>query len=36
MLAVYEKQYVNCYSTALGQQIMSTLIEVIQGPCTQN
>lgn len=36
MLAVYEKQYVNCYSCALGMQLIATLIEVVQGPCKEN
>jgi hypothetical protein len=33
MFAIYVKSYVNCYSTQLGNQIIETLIELIQGPC---
>ena len=29
MLGVYEKQYVNCYSSELGYQMIDTLIELI-------
>ena len=36
MLAMYEKQYINCYSCALGMQLIDTLIEVVQGPCKEN
>lgn len=36
MLAIYEKQYINCFSCELGMQIIDTLIEVIQGPCKLN
>jgi len=36
MLAIFEKQYVNCYSCLMGQQIIDTLIEVVQGPCKLN
>jgi hypothetical protein len=36
MLAVYEKQFVNCYSCPLGMQLMDTLVEVVQGPCKEN
>lgn len=36
MLGMYEKQFVNCYSCALGDQLIGTLIEVVQGPCQMN
>ena len=36
MLAMYEKQYINCYSCSLGMQLIDTLIEVVQGPCKMN
>lgn len=36
MLAIYEKQYINCYSCHLGMQLIDTLIEVVQGPCKLN
>jgi len=36
MLAMYEKQYINCYSCTLGMQLIDTLIEVVQGPCKMN
>jgi hypothetical protein len=36
MLAMYEKQFINCYSCALGLQLIETLIEVVQGPCKLN
>jgi len=36
MLAIYEKQFINCYSCNLGMQMIDTLIEVIQGPCKLN
>lgn len=36
MLAAYEKQYINCQTCDLGQQLIDTLIEVIQGPCKEN
>jgi inositol 1,4,5-triphosphate receptor type 3 len=36
MLGVFEKQYVNCYSCDMGNQMIDTLIELIQGPCKEN
>ena len=36
MLAIYEKQFINCYSCNLGMQLIDTLIEAIQGPCKMN
>ncbi len=36
MLGIYEKSYVNCYSCQLGNQIIDTLTELIQGPCKEN
>ena len=36
MLGVFEKQYINCYSCQLTQQMIETLKEVIQGPCKEN
>ena len=36
MLAMYEKQYINCNSCQLGMQLINTLIEVVQGPCKLN
>ena len=36
MMAIYEKQFINCYTCGLGMQLMETLIEVVQGPCKMN
>ena len=36
IFTVYVKSYVNKYSTDLGNQIIETLIEFIQGPCCAN
>lgn len=36
MLGAYENEYVNCYSSNLGNQMMDTLTEFIQGPCKEN
>lgn len=36
MMAMYEKQFINCYSCNLGMQLIDTLIEFVQGPCKQN
>jgi len=33
MLAIFEKQYINCYTCSLGMQLIETLIEMVQGPC---
>lgn len=36
MFTIYVKSYVNCYSTNLGNQIIESLIEFIQGPCRES
>jgi len=36
MMAMYEKQYLNCYTTNFGLQLIDTLIEAVQGPCKLN
>ena len=36
MLGVYVKNYVNCYSTVLGNQLIEALVEFVQGPCRAN
>lgn len=36
MMAMYEKQFINCYSCNLGMQLIDTLIEFVQGPCKEN
>lgn len=36
IFTVYVKSYVNCYSTNLGNQIIETLVEFIQGPCRKS
>jgi hypothetical protein len=33
IMSIYVKSYVNCYSTTLGNQIIESLVEFIQGPC---
>jgi len=36
MFGIYEKSFVNRYSTELGQLIIESLTELIQGPCKDN
>ena len=36
MLGIYVKNFVNCYSTDLGNMLIEALIELVQGPCRQN
>jgi hypothetical protein len=36
MFTIYVKSFVNRYSTELGNQIIETLIEFVQGPCTDS
>lgn len=36
MLSNFEKQFINCHTCDLGQQLIDTLVEVIQGPCKMN
>lgn len=36
MLGIYVKNYVNCYSTELGNQVIEALVEFVQGPCRAN
>lgn len=36
MFGIYIKGFTNCYSSNLGDQLMSTLTEFIQGPCKEN
>lgn len=36
MFTIYVKSFVNRYSTELGNQIIETLVEFVQGPCTES
>ena len=36
MLGIYVKNFVNCYSTVLGNQLIEALVEFVQGPCKPN
>ena len=36
MLGIYVKNYVNRYSTVLGNQLIEALVEFVQGPCRAN
>ena len=36
MFGKFIKEYTNCYSSDLGDQLMATLTELIQGPCKEN
>jgi hypothetical protein len=36
MLAIFEKQFINCYTCSFGMQLIETLIEMVQGPCVLN
>jgi len=33
ILGQYVKNYVNCYSTEMGIQMIEALVEFVQGPC---
>lgn len=36
IMGIYVKNYVNCYSTVLGNQLIEALVEFVQGPCRAN